>query len=179
MPDETNPPSFPDPTEMWKQWYETSANMWSRMMDGSIAKNEPPPADPFAFIKQWYDANSEAWSKMADDVIANEEFLKAASEFLSSYARLYRSLRHNNEEYWHNLQLPTRGDVARVAELVVALEEKVDGIDETIDDLAHLGQRLDAVEHKLDSLVEMIKKQSASRPKEPPAAPRRKTTKGS
>jgi hypothetical protein len=177
MPGEPNPASFPDPTEMWKQWYETSANMWSRMMDGSITKNEPPFADPFAFIKQWYEASSEAWSKMADDVMANEEFLKAASEFLSSYARLYRSLRHNNEEYWHNLQLPTRGDVARVAELVVALEDKVDGIDDTLDDLAQLKQRLDVIERKLDSLVETMKAQKSASPKAAAPAPRRKTTK--
>jgi len=189
MPEEPKSPSFPDPTEMWKQWYETSANMWSRMMDGSAAKTEPPPADPFAFIKQWYDASSEAWSKMAGDVIANEEFLKAASEFLSSYARLYRSLRHNDEEYWHNLQLPTRSDVARVAELVVALEEKVDRIDETIDDFGaragkvddaaakELQRRIDTIERKLDSLLEMVKKQGASQQKEPSPATRRKTTK--
>lgn len=177
MPGEPNPPSFPDPTEMWKQWYETSANMWSRMMDGSVAQNEPPPANPFDFIKQWYDASSEAWSKMADDVMANEEFLKAASEFLSSYARLYRSLRHNNEEYWHNLQLPTRGDVARVAELVIALEEKVDSIDDTLDGLAQLGQRLDTVERKLDSILETVKAQKSAPPKAVSPTTRRKTTK--
>ncbi len=200
MPEEANSPAFPDPNELWKQWYDTSATMWSRFMDGNAAKTQPSFPDPFTVFKQWYEATSDVWTKMADDVVANQEVLKASSEFLDSYARLYRALRRGNEEYWHNLQLPTRSDIARVADLVVSLEEKVDRIDDAFDDLSErlaqdeansaiekqlaqleqrleqvtkgqqassaatvkeLQGRLDAVERKLDSVLEMLKAQGS------------------
>ncbi|MCA3748672.1 MAG: E3 binding domain-containing protein, partial [Rubrobacter sp.] len=64
------------------------------------------------------------------------------------------------------MQLPTRSDISRVASLVVALEEKVDRIEETFEDfeyrsarpateerVAELEERLGRVEEKLDRLL--------------------------
>lgn len=160
MPEEVNFPAFPDPTELWKQWYEASATMWSRLTDGKDAKAQPSFPDPFTVFKQWYDTTSAMWSRMAEDVNANEEVLKASSQFLDSYARLYRMLRRGNEEYWHNLQLPTRSDIARVADLVVSLEEKVDRLDDAFDDLSQRVARADAtgaaIEQRLAQLVQHL-----------------------
>jgi polyhydroxyalkanoic acid synthase PhaR subunit len=150
------------------------------------------PADPFTFFKQWYDATSETWSTVAGDFIGTEQFMQMSSEFLKSYISFYATMRRTNEAYFRNLQLPTRSDIARVAELVVNLEDKVDGLDSALEDfedgigssLGHfpvvlqkleavesieqrvggLEKRLARVESKLDALLAAIEKLDSSKP---------------
>ncbi len=167
MPEEAKMPPFPDPTELWRQWYDATAKAWSGLLDGSKESGRLFPMDPFTFFKQWYDAASEAWSKATGDVIGSEKFVEAASQFLESYASFYKAFRRANEEYFRNLQLPTRSDIARVAELVIALEEKVDQVEDAFENyeekyaqpatamaesLASVEQRLDTVEQRLENL---------------------------
>ena len=129
------------------------------------------PLDPFTFFREWYNATSETWSKAAESAVGSEQFMELNKRFLESYASFYKTFRQVNEEYLRNLQLPTRSDVARVAELVVALEEKIDRIEDTLEDsgagqtlsatsetLKSLEDRLERVESKLDSILAALEK---------------------
>jgi hypothetical protein len=133
--------------------------------EGTIA------ADPFTLFKQWYDATSETWSKAVGDIIGSDRFMQMASQFLESYTSFARTFHRASEEYFSNLQLPTRSDIARVAELVINVEEKVDQLDlafEGLEDtyaqsttseaIAGLAGRLDGVENKLDVLPAVLQK---------------------
>ena len=183
-----------DPKEAWKQWFEATTESWRtvaemgadplgltahwlEMMEEARAKMQAEgsfPADPFTFLKQWYDATSEMWAKAVGDIIGTEKFMEGVSLFLESYTSFARTFRRANEEYFRNLQLPTRSDVARVAELIVALEEKVDRIEDAFEDFedghAHFAtneavttvtERLDHVEGKLDTFPAILKKLDA------------------
>ena len=167
-----------DPLGLTGQWLDMMESARARMLeDGTF------PADPFTFFKQWYDATSETWAKVVGDIIGTEKFIETSSRFLECYASFAMALRRANEEYLRNLQLPTRSDIARVAELVVALEEKVDRIDDTFEDfegsyahaatsssVAALEKRLDRLEGKLDEvLVALAKANAKARPE--PARP--------
>ena len=79
--------------------------------------------------------------------------------------------RRANEDYFRNLQLPTRSDLARVAEIIVALEEKVDRLDDALDDIedgnsqvatkdviTELEGRLSRVEKRLDAISSALEK---------------------
>jgi pyruvate/2-oxoglutarate dehydrogenase complex dihydrolipoamide acyltransferase (E2) component len=74
--------------------------------------------------------------------------------------------KRNSEDYLKNLQLPVRSDISRIAGLVVNLEEKVDRIEEVLEDFEYgyaepattesvkgLETRLERVESKLDRLL--------------------------
>ncbi|SRR5579875_922520 len=169
-------PGVMDFNEAWKQWLEAwrkgdpsgLAAPWLEMMEE--AKNRmlaggAMPADPLAWFMQWYEAASETWAKAAGDVIGSEQFMEAASQFLEGYTSVAGTLRRANEAYFSSLQLPTRSDIARVAGLVVALEEKVDRFEDAFDDFADvsaraathdagapLEERLAGLERKLDAL---------------------------
>ena len=132
------------------------------------------PADPYTFFKQWYEASSETWSKVVGDIIGEEKFVENASQIMESYTSHYMVTRRANEDYFRNLQLPTRSDLVRVAEIIIALEEKVDRIDEAFDDikdgssqlatrdsLTDLEVRLGRVEKKLDTLSSVLEKLEA------------------
>ncbi len=195
-----------DPKEAWQRWFDGMIEEWRsaaqmgadplgvtthmlEMIEEARAKMQAEgnfPADPFTFFKQWYDATNEVWANAIGEVIGTEKFMEGISRFLESYTSFHRTFRRASEEYFRNLQLPTRSDVARVAELVIALEEKVDRIEDAFEDFedgyAHLAtseavagleeqlerveskaveglaKRLDQVESKLDKVLAALKK---------------------
>jgi polyhydroxyalkanoic acid synthase PhaR subunit len=180
-----------DPKEVWQHWFEATTaawrnaaekgadplgltTQWSEMMEEARAKISAEgtiAADPFTLFKQWYDATSETWSKAVGDIIGSDRFMQMASQFLESYTSFARTFHRASEEYFSNLQLPTRSDIARVAELVINVEEKVDQLDlafEGLEDtyaqsttseaIAGLAGRLDGVENKLDVLPAVLQK---------------------
>lgn len=177
--------------EAWNRWVEAAIDSWQRSaqlgmdMAGlaprwlkalqqaqeNLLRVKEPPRDPMQFMAQWYNATSGPLAEFVQDVIEREEFLEPASRYLRSYASLYRLFRRNAEEYLRTMQLPTRSDISRVASLVVALEEKVDRIEETFEDfeyrsarpateerVAELEERLGRVEEKLDRLLGAVEK---------------------
>ncbi len=120
--------------------------------------------DPLTLITQWYNAANGPLSEFTKDLLEQEEFLEPSSRYLQGYARVYGIFRKNAEEYLNTLQLPTRSDVARVASLVISLEDKVDRVEEAFEDLEDsqsqpaddsefraIEKRMDQLDLKLDS----------------------------
>jgi polyhydroxyalkanoic acid synthase PhaR subunit len=194
MSQESDTSSFADPAAMWKQWqdawgtyYESSAKLWSNMLEesrqaatdamaASAATNEQfVPPDPFSFLQQWYESASKSWEQVGGNAMSREQFMKAAGEFLEHYARFFTTLRHMNEEYLKNFQLPTRSDVSGIAELVVELEEKVDQVDDAVEnEVAALHKRLERIESKLDQVLTALEQLSQPAPKEHQPTPTQK-----
>src|SRR5215217_2158835 len=172
--------------DLWQRWFEMTSDSWRKsaemgqsamellprwmqMLDEArtnLLAGGVPPSDPLQLATQWYNATSGPFSDFVGDVIEREEFLEPSSRFLQSYASFYKVFKRNSEEYLKNLQLPVRSDITRIASLVVNLEEKVDRIEEVLEDFEYgyaepatsesvkqLENRLDRVESKLDRLL--------------------------
>jgi polyhydroxyalkanoic acid synthase PhaR subunit len=172
--------------DLWQRWFEMSTDSWRKsaevgqsamellprwmqMLDETrtnLLAGGVPPSDPLQLATQWYNATSGPFSDFVGDVIEREEFLEPSSRFLQSYASFYKVFKRNSEEYLKNLQLPVRSDITRIAGLVVNLEEKVDRIEEVLEDFEYgyaepatsesvkeVENRLDRVEGKLDRLL--------------------------
>jgi pyruvate/2-oxoglutarate dehydrogenase complex dihydrolipoamide acyltransferase (E2) component len=182
-----------DPRELWRKWFDATAESWEKSAElGQEMLGMTPrwvemldqtrtnlmsvgsfPKNPLEFAVQWYNATSGPFSEFVHDVLEQEKFLESASRWMQSYASFYKVFRQRSEEYLKNLQLPVRSDITRVAGLVVALEDKVDRIEEafeefeygyakpaTAEDLGELEKRLDRVEGKLDRLLSALENSS-------------------
>jgi e3 binding domain len=178
-----------DPRELWRKWFDSSVESWEKsaefgqemleitprwieMLDqarANLMNATSFPQDPLEFAVQWYNATSGPFSEFVHDALEEERFLEPASRWLESYASFYKVFRQRSEEYLRNLQIPARSDITRVAGLVVALEDKVDRIEEafeefeygyakpaTAEELGELEKRLDRVEGKLDRLLAAV-----------------------
>lgn len=178
-----------DAREAWQQWLDATmttwkktaemgpdplglSSQWLKLMDAvqeKLLAGESIPADPFTFLKEWYDAVSESWSSVVEHTIASEQFLEFNKQFLESYASFSKAFRRANEEYLRVLQLPSRSDIAHVSELVIALEEKFDRLDDRFEDvdtafsqtaksedMVALKDRLLSVESKVEALHEQL-----------------------
>ncbi len=182
----------PGAQDIWQRWFEMTSDSWQRsaemsqnamellprwmqMLDEArtnLLAGGAPPNDPLQLAAQWYNATSGPYSDFVGDVIEREEFLEPSSQFLQSYASFYKVFKRNSEEYLKNLQLPVRSDITRIAGLVVNLEEKVDRVEEVLEDLEDTGTttiepasaeaienleaRLERVEGKLDRLISAL-----------------------
>ena len=142
---------------LWRRWSEASTATlqkstelgqnavdllprWTQMLEearDNLLAGGGLPADPLQFATRWYNATSGPFSDFVGDVIEREEFLEPSSQFLQSYAGFYKVFKRNSEEYLKSLQLPVRSDVSRVAELVINLEDKVDRIEEVLEDFEY------------------------------------------
>src|SRR5215207_2403244 len=179
----------PDPRELWRRWFDATVESWEKSAElGGEMLNMTPrylemldqtrtnlmsagsfPKDPLEFAVQWYNATSGPFSDFVQDIIEREEFLEQGSRWLQSYASFYKVFSRRSEEYLKSLQVPVRSDITRVAGLVVALEDKVDRLEEAFEEFEYgyakpataqevggLEKRLDRVEGKLDRLLAVL-----------------------
>lgn len=187
-----------DPREAWNLWLETTLDIWRGAINMSydplgliagwvkvmekvqerIYSGQPLLIDPFEMFREWYDVTSKPWSRTVEENLASEQFLAFAEPGLENYSYLIRTFRRASEAYFKTLQLPTLSDIARVAELVVDLEEKVDTIEDTIEQakeqqakqntttmakIADMEQRLDQIQIRLERIFALLEKVEAGR----------------
>ena len=154
------------------RWLSALEEVRNNLLNGDAL-----PTDPLSFGVRWYNATSEPLSRFLDEILQSDQFLEGSSRFFENYASLQKVLAKNSEEYLRNAQLPTRSDMSRVAGLIVALEDKVDGVEEVLEDMSDgfangssasdgLGavegrvgtveDRLEGVESKLDKLLAAV-----------------------
>jgi exonuclease VII small subunit len=169
---------------LWKQWFEAAAESWQKSLGlgqeaieltprwvamwdqirNNFLSAEGYPTDPLQFATRWYNATSGPLSDFVGDLIEREDILDASSKLMQHYASYYKVFRRNSEEYLKSLQIPVRSDITRVAELVVALEDKIDRVDEAFEDFEDgyatpaTAESVEAVEKRIGRLESALKR---------------------
>jgi polyhydroxyalkanoic acid synthase PhaR subunit len=93
-------------------------------------------SDPFEMWRQLYETNERAWTAALDQAMGRPEFGESSGKMLETMLAAQKAVRDNMRTYLETINVPTREDIARVGELVVGIEEKID----------QLADRLDAIE---------------------------------
>ena len=195
---QTDPSGGADLITAWKQWIDATTDAWKRASEAGkdavehsgqwlrvleetkakLLSGEINAKDPVTFFKQWYDATSETWAQVLGEVMSSERFLEAQRQFIETYSNAVRASNRLNQDLFQTMQLPTSSDIARVAGLVVALEEKIDRIEDALEGVEsrlvqagedkaaedHLEKRLQQLDHKLDTLLAALEKQAKAVP---------------
>jgi polyhydroxyalkanoic acid synthase PhaR subunit len=125
----------------------------------------PPPrsTDPFELWRQIYETNERAWNAVLERTVNNPAFAESSGKILETFLSAQKTVRENMRSYLEQINLPTREDIARLGELIVALEEKVDQLDD----------RLARIERAVTAAAP-----SASSDAQPSTTPRRRKTTG-
>src|SRR5438067_956496 len=100
-----------------------------------------PSSDPFELWRQIYETNERAWNAVLERTVNNPAFAESSGKILETFLSAQKTVRDNMKSYLEGINLPTREDIARLGELIVSLEEKVDQLD---DRLAGIEQTLRA-----------------------------------
>src|SRR6266550_2089555 len=101
------------------------------------------PTDPFELWRQIYETNERAWNAVLERTVNNPAFAESSAKILETFLSAQKTVRDNMRSYLEQINMPTREDIARLGELIVALEEKVDQLDD----------RLARIEHALTQLA--------------------------
>ncbi|WP_052947637.1 hypothetical protein [Aneurinibacillus tyrosinisolvens] len=104
--------------------------------------------DPVQMWKSWYDMMEKTWGKSMDDWVKTNEYSALMGEYQKWFFYSQDQYKKMADQVLYENNIPNKNEIARVAELVIQLEEKVEKLDERLDDdiLTELRALREAVE---------------------------------
>lgn len=119
-------------------------------------KETAEETDVFGVWRQLYDENERAWTAALEQAMGSSEFGESSGRLLETMLAAQKSVRDNMRGYLETMNVPTREDIARLGELVVGLEEKVDQIGDRLDGIEGTLRGRSAEATKLDARLAAI-----------------------
>jgi hypothetical protein len=176
--------------ETWLRWTQATFRTWQRAVEtgarfaelaapryveaaGEVQKQMLNgeggfPMDPMDFYKRLYNATSGPFARLANDVLRDEAYLEISKRSLDYYSVFDGIFRRASEQFFGNLRLPTISDTTQMAGLIVGLDDRVDRVEEMLEDFEERLERveeklegLDRIEDKLDLLLAAANEESA------------------
>lgn len=110
----------------------------------------PPGGDPVSVWKNMSQQNEQAWTQFMAQLVNTPEFAASLGRTASSQAAMRDATRKAAQTYLEAANMPTRDDITRLAAQIVALDAKLDGLDERISEagLEGLTARLDRLDQQ-------------------------------
>jgi polyhydroxyalkanoic acid synthase PhaR subunit len=91
--------------------------------------------------RQLYETNERAWTQALEGAMGRPEFGESSGKMLETMLAAQKAVRDNMRTYLETINVPTREDIARVGELVVGIEEKIDQLADRLDDIEEAVRR--------------------------------------
>jgi polyhydroxyalkanoic acid synthase PhaR subunit len=107
-----------------------------------VSTSGPQPGgmpDPMQFWREMYQQSESAWSKVFEQNLGSEAFASSIGQTLDAYVSFQKALKDSLNRYLETMNLPSRDDFARLGSMVVALESKIDRLDQKVDELLDRG----------------------------------------
>jgi len=79
--------------------------------------------------KELYFNTENAWAKAFTEYVGTETFMQILNKALEQHLSLETFSRKNIDKYMEASLLPSKKDIARIAELVISVEDKIDTLD--------------------------------------------------
>lgn len=95
--------------------------------------------DPTGMFRSMRDASMDHWAKMMSQVVNSEAYSQAQGEMLDAWLRssapFQKAMQDAMKDSLARLELPSRDDVARLAERFTNVEMRLDDIEAKLDEL--------------------------------------------
>lgn len=79
--------------------------------------------------KEIYFKTEAAWAEIFKELISTQAFVNYLNKSLEGNLAYEKVLRQSIDKYMEKSPVPSKKDISRVAELVISLEEKIDGLE--------------------------------------------------
>lgn len=103
---------------------------------------EQGPVDPFAPIIHFSDMMMKSWSDVLSKTVASESFAQSMGQqmegFMEATKLMRQQMRSTVEQYSQQMNLPTRQQIANVAERLTNVEMRVDDMEAKLDECLEL-----------------------------------------
>ncbi|MBB6443907.1 poly(R)-hydroxyalkanoic acid synthase subunit PhaE [Bacillus benzoevorans] len=122
--------------------------------------------DPFAFWKSWYDRTEAALSEMINEQLEKESFAQWMGQFQSGFLAYQQMLNKTSDIYLKQFNIPSREEISNIASLIINVEEKLENLDEKVEDelfehslakeVTQLKTSISKLEKKMDQFVNLV-----------------------
>ncbi|MEN6461940.1 MAG: hypothetical protein ABFC94_11300 [Syntrophomonas sp.] len=85
--------------------------------------------DMVEFWKTMYFSTEDMWVNAIKEYLTTKSFVGMFNEIKDQYLSCYKIVNQNLDSYLEVNPIPSKKDIARIAELVIALEDKIDNFD--------------------------------------------------
>lgn len=134
--------------------------------------------DPFSLWKSMYDQTEKNMNEVIHETLKTEAFSEWLGQVQNTYLQYQQLVQKSTEAYLKQVNMPSREEVASLANLIINIEEKIDNIDQRLDDeltdspaKAEMNKLKAAVlklDKKIDAVVALLDKMQQN---PPPSAP--------
>jgi polyhydroxyalkanoic acid synthase PhaR subunit len=102
--------------------------------------------DPFKIWRQAFEVSEQAFGTAMERALNTTQFAEANGKLMEAILLTMKAARGNVKTFLHTLNFPSREDTARLGQLIIALEEKVDQLHDRMDQLeVQLAEALSAL----------------------------------
>lgn len=109
--------------------------------------------NPFEIWKKMYFAAEDAVAASVRDSIKTRSFAVMIDSMLDAYLLNHKMITEINQKYLEKSPFPSKADVARVAELVISMEDKIDNIETMfITQLSRIVQAISTISDRVNQL---------------------------
>lgn len=98
--------------------------------------------------KELYFNTEESWAAATRELIASKSFIQVLDQIRDQYLSFHKVSQQNMDQYLEVNPLPSKKDIARIAELIIGLEDKVDDFD------LHFSNNITKITSSMIKLVE-------------------------
>ncbi|WP_027417811.1 hypothetical protein [Aneurinibacillus terranovensis] len=107
--------------------------------------------DPIQVWKSWYDMVEKTWGKTIDDWVKTDEYAAWVGQLQKWFFYSQDHYKKTVDQILAENNLPSKDEIARLAQLVIQLEDKVEKLDDRLDD--ELFPKLHAIHAAVDKLT--------------------------
>ncbi len=133
--------------------------------------------DPLAMWKEIYKKTEATWSDAIQDSMKKEPFSEGLGQTLNNHLQYQELISKMTETYLKQVNMPTRGEIASIASLIINLESKVDDLQGTIEEeilenealkeINLIKKSVVSLEKKLEKVLELLEDTNVKKPTSP------------
>lgn len=90
--------------------------------------------DPFEIWKSVYDKTEENLNGVIHETLKTEAFSEWLGQVQSGYLQYREHIQKTTDEYLKQINMPTREELTNIASLIINVEEKVEGLEQKIEE---------------------------------------------
>ncbi|WP_397538072.1 polyhydroxyalkanoate biosynthesis repressor PhaR [Rummeliibacillus pycnus] len=122
--------------------------------------------DPFKIWKDMYEKTESTWRGAIQDTLGTEQFAQGLGQIQNQYVQYQEMVNTITESYLKQVNIPSREEIAKVASLIINVDTKIDDMEDlideqkesTTDEIDLLKKDISNLNHKLDQVLELLKK---------------------
>ncbi|WP_216830836.1 poly(R)-hydroxyalkanoic acid synthase subunit PhaE [Alkalihalobacterium elongatum] len=128
--------------------------------------------DPFSFWKTMYETTESNLNDAIHETLQKEEFAEWLGQLQNGFLQYQQMIQSTTDTYLKQINVPTREEISSIASLIINLEEKVESIDEKLEDeifnqnvsseITKLKTSISKLDKKMDQILKALPKETSS-----------------